>query len=95
MTTTLSDGYALAVNHKGSGAVFTAASQESVGPLHQGGLRIGHGWVPRVFCGAEAPGARDVSFAIVRAALILMGDWNVPARHDSHVIDDSGAYLRQ
>jgi len=32
-----------------------------------------------------------VSFAIVPAALILMGDWNVPAWHDSHVIDDPGA----
>ena len=98
MTTTLLDGYALAVNHEGFGAVLSAASQESVGLLWlfcQGGLRIGHGWVPRVFWGAEAPGARDVSFAIVPAALILMGDWNVPARHDSQVMDDPGAYLRQ
>jgi len=95
VTTTLLDGYALAVNHEGSGAVFSAASQESVGPLCQGGLRIGHGWVPRVFWGAETPGARDASFAIIPAALILMGDWNVPARHDSQVIDDSGAYLKQ
>jgi len=72
-----------------------------------GGLRIGHGCLPRVIWGADAPGARDVSFAIVLAvsfaivlavsfaivpaALILMGDWNVPAWHDSHVIDDPGA----
>ena len=80
-------------------AVWSGRSEDSLHRTLTGGLRIGHGCLPRVIWGADAPGARDVSFAIVLAvsfaivpaALILMGDWNVPACHDSHVIDDPGA----
>ncbi len=64
----LSGGYAPAVNHKGVGAVFAAASQVSVRPLWplcQGGLQTGHGWVPTVFWGADGPGDRDGPLGIV------------------------------
>jgi len=40
---------------------------------------IGHGRVPTVFWGADAPGAQDKILADRPAALILMGDWCVPA----------------
>ena len=50
---------------------------------------VGH----RRFSGAlNAPGARNGSLPSRPVALILMGDWRVPAGHDSQNNEDRGAY---
>jgi len=92
----LSGGYASIVSQKRVGAVLTAASQVSVcRRLRMTASKldaIGY----RRFSGArESQGLPDRFFGTRRSALILMGDWCVPAGHDNQVNEDRDAYHGQ
>jgi hypothetical protein len=92
----LSGGYASVVSQKRVGAVLTAASQVSVrrrlrtaaGELDTAGYRR--------FSGArKSQGLPEGFFGTRRSALILMGDWCVPAGHDNQLNEDRDAYHGQ
>ncbi len=89
----MTDGYASIVSQVRDGVAFMAASQEPVRPLSL--LRTTDSQMDTIgyrrFSGAlmsQGPGTIHEDRLV---ALILMGDWCVPAGHDSQANEDRGA----